>query len=135
MSDQGTLNKSFNSQMNRHRLAWKLGTKEYTKRKDYPGDAARNHVCTNKNCLNYQWHQPAVSTFWLCLACSKIAPCIVTEFYTHAPFKMLPPRKKQQAACSAAFAAWCLQRKKPSIPKPDKTLTNISGGHKQNLSN
>ena len=102
-TEQGTPNKKFDAQMQLHRRAWTLGTKEYEKRKDYPGDAARNHVCSHTNCLNYQWDQPEVETYRLCPECAAVSPCIVTEFFTHAPYKILPPRKKRLAACAAAF--------------------------------
>ena len=116
-SEQGTPNKQFESQLRLHRRAWTPGTKEYEKRKDYPGDEARNHVCLHTNCLNFKWDQPEVETYWLCPDCAAVAPCIVTQFFTHAPYKILPPRKKRQAACAAAFAAYCFRRKRP--PKPD----------------
>ena len=116
-SEQGTPNKQFESQLRLHRRAWTPGTKEYEKRKDYPGDEARNHVCLHTNCLNFKWDQPEVETYWLCPDCAAVAPCIVTQFFTHAPYKILPPRKKRQAACAAAFAAYCFRRKRH--PKPD----------------
>jgi hypothetical protein len=112
--EPGTANKQFEAQMRAHRKAWTGGTAEYVRRKDYPGDAARAWVCTTTGCLNHEW--PSHETYWLCPECWKIAPDVVCEFYTHAPYKVLPPKKKRQAASASAFAAWAKNR--PRKPRP-----------------
>ena len=113
--ETGTVNKHFEAQMRAHRKAWTPGTAEYARRKDYPGDAARAWVCTNTDCLNHEW--PSHETYWLCPECWKIAPDTVCEFFTHAPYKVLPPKKKRQAASASAFAVWCKNRARK--PRPD----------------
>lgn len=136
-TEQGTTaNKNFDTQMRLHRRAWTPGTAEYAKRKDYPGDAARDHVCAHTTCLNNIWRHSKMETYWLCPDCSAVAPCTVTEFFTHAPYKILPPRKKQRAACSAAFSAWAHRRRRQRLPSPDpdKELGDISAGEKRKAS-
>ena len=114
-SEQGVPNKKFNEEMRLYRRAWTVGTAEYAKRKDYPGEAARGHVCKNSGCLNYWW-EAEMETYWLCEECCAVSPDTVVEFYTHAPYKLNPPKKKRRAAHAAAFAAWTKTR--PREPRP-----------------
>lgn len=107
--DKGRVNKQFGEEVKRYERAFMQGTPERKIRQDYPGEAARSHVCTDPICLNNK--SPAVTTFFLCASCSAVAPDTVRSL-THAPFKVLPPKQKRQQANAAAFAAWCRARHK-----------------------
>ena len=117
MAGLGTPNKKFEEEMRAHRRAWKPGTVEYRTRKDYPGARARDHVCNDPGCLNYRW-TAVLETYWLCEGCCAICPDTVTDFHTHAPYKLNPPQKKRRAGCAAAFAAWAKTRTRVEKPDP-----------------
>lgn len=116
MGEQGVPNKRFEEQMRRHRKAWDdPESAEYAIRKSYPGDTARAWVCTDTNCINNEY--PSHETYWLCGDCAKVAPSVI-DFYTHAPYKILPPLKKQRAASASAFAIYAKNRARR--PKEEK---------------
>ena len=117
MAEAGVPNKKFDEQMRRHRRAWdNPDSAEYALRKSYPGSAAREWVCDNTDCINHE--HPSHETYWLCEECWKVAPSII-HYCTHAPYKVLPPKKKQQAASASAFAVWAKNRpRKPRDTAP-----------------
>lgn len=117
MSENGVPNKKFAEQMRRHRKAWDdPSSAEYAIRKSYPGPDARAWVCSNTDCINHE--RPSHETYWLCEECFKVAPSVI-DFYTHAPYKVLPPLKKRLAASASAFAVWCKNR-----PRSEKETTS-----------
>jgi len=105
--ETGTVNKQFEQEIRKYERALQQGTPERKLRLSYPGEKAANYVCTNNECLNHV--NPITTTYFLCAECSAIAPDTV-RFLTHAPYKVLPSKKKRQQANAAAFAAWCRVR-------------------------
>lgn len=118
MSGDGVPNRNFDKEMRRYNLGRTPGTPEYAHRLDYPGSLARAHVCVDHECVNFRKPIP-LETYWICEACSKIAPDTVRAL-THCPYKLLPSKKKRQTASAAAFSAWCLSQPRldsePSLP-------------------
>ena len=104
MADGGRPNHHFSEELRRYEQARQPDTPEYRKRKDYPGKAAREYVCTEVTCLNYRG-TAGPSTWYLCDVCGALAPDTI-EYFTHVPYKVLPPKSKRLQANKAAFAAW-----------------------------
>ncbi len=88
MPDGGKPNANFDAEMRKYERARKGGTPEHAKRLNYPGDAARNHRCTDVACMNCHIATDH-STWYLCDVCSQLAPDTI-EYYTHVPYKVLP---------------------------------------------
>lgn len=72
MAELGTTNKNFAAQVRSYELAFKVGTPEYRRRREYPGKAAAAVECSNRECLNSR--DVMLTTWWLCEECAKHAP-------------------------------------------------------------
>ena len=107
----GTTNKHFAEELRRYERAFVPGTREYAHRRDYPGDAARKHKCANNHCINFDF--PVLETYWLCEACSAVAPDTI-HYFRNAPYKTNPPKRKRAQSNAASFAVWCKNRPRPS---------------------
>ena len=102
--------------MRRHRRAWDNRIRPNTRSAKVTLDLRRGWVCDNADCINHE--HPSHETYWLCEECWKVAPSII-HYCTHAPYKVLPPKKKQQAASASAFAVWAKNRpRKPRDTAP-----------------
>lgn len=112
--NSGPKNKQFDEQIKKYERAFVPGTKEYEHRRNYPGEAAKKHVCTNNECINFE--SPITETYWLCENCTAVAPDTI-YFLRNAPYKVNPPASKRKHSNAASFAVWCLQRKRATQPK------------------
>ena len=107
--NKGPQNKQFDEEIKKYERAFKPGTKEYAHRRDYPGKVARDHICTNNECINFK--TPITETYWLCEDCTQVAPDTIF-YFRNAPYKVNPAKKKRQNANAASFSVWCLQRRR-----------------------
>ena len=117
MASEGVPNRKFAEELARYERARRPGTPEYEKRLDYPGDAARAHVCPDPECVNFEV-RGKLQTYWICPACSAAAPDTI-EALTHAPYKLLPTRKKRATSSAAAFSVWAMRRPREKAASPE----------------
>jgi hypothetical protein len=84
--------------MQQFRKAWMPGTKQYVKRKAYPGKIP---CCTDSDCIN---SIQGIPTYCLCEDCSKLAPDPVL-FFVHPPTKTHLTRLKCKNQAIATLIA------------------------------
>lgn len=104
MADGGRPNPNFAAELRAYERSRVHNTPEHSVRTDYPGGAARAHVCTNTACINCR-EDTGLTTWFLCEECGKLAPCVI-RYMRNAPYKVLPTKTKREQANRASFAAW-----------------------------
>ena len=107
---EGAPNKSFATELRLYELSWTPGTAEYAKRKDYPGESLRAHICRKYNCVAYDG-PVRHDTYFICEECAALAPCSVASF-RNAPYKIKPGLKRRRMASAVCLATFFCQRRR-----------------------